>query len=104
MSRRKFVCGNWKMHKTSAEAVDRKSTRLNSSHSQISYAVFCLKKKNQDVKGVSSFYYSRSHYNQLNLPNLIYASHRQCLPELACDAYHCHYIVMISLSHDFINS
>src|SRR5688572_27189124 len=27
---------------------DRKSTRLNSSHSQISYAVFCLKKKNND--------------------------------------------------------
>src|SRR2546427_1329359 len=28
---------------------DRKSTRLNSSHSQISYAVFCLKKKNDSV-------------------------------------------------------
>src|SRR2546430_10074653 len=28
------------------ENIDRKSTRLNSSHSQISYAVFCLKKKN----------------------------------------------------------
>src|SRR2546430_10484747 len=28
-------------------AIDRKSTRLNSSHSQISYAVFCLKKKKQ---------------------------------------------------------
>src|SRR2546430_5985013 len=27
------------------EKIDRKSTRLNSSHSQISYAVFCLKKK-----------------------------------------------------------
>src|SRR5688572_32388341 len=27
------------------EPLDRKSTRLNSSHSQISYAVFCLKKK-----------------------------------------------------------
>src|SRR2546430_13576497 len=27
------------------ESQDRKSTRLNSSHSQISYAVFCLKKK-----------------------------------------------------------
>src|SRR2546430_10335862 len=27
------------------EGIDRKSTRLNSSHSQISYAVFCLKKK-----------------------------------------------------------
>src|SRR3712207_7383656 len=29
-----------------AEPVDRKSTRLNSSHANISYAVFCLKKKN----------------------------------------------------------
>src|SRR2546427_7937569 len=28
---------------------DRKSTRLNSSHSQISYAVFCLKKKKREV-------------------------------------------------------
>src|SRR5688572_31948757 len=28
-----------------ASRLDRKSTRLNSSHSQISYAVFCLKKK-----------------------------------------------------------
>src|SRR2546430_9087571 len=30
---------------------DRKSTRLNSSHSQISYAVFCLKKKKKREKG-----------------------------------------------------
>src|SRR5688572_31433148 len=30
-------------------AQDRKSTRLNSSHSQISYAVFCLKKKNKST-------------------------------------------------------
>src|SRR2546430_12982050 len=29
---------------------DRKSTRLNSSHSQISYAVFCLKKKNRAMQ------------------------------------------------------
>src|SRR5256886_8691470 len=29
-------------------SIDRKSTRLNSSHSQISYAVFCLKKKNTE--------------------------------------------------------
>src|SRR5688572_31248602 len=29
---------------------DRKSTRLNSSHSQISYAVFCLKKKKKKKK------------------------------------------------------
>src|SRR3712207_6962422 len=32
--------------KGQAEALDRKSTRLNSSHANISYAVFCLEKKN----------------------------------------------------------
>src|SRR2546422_4389044 len=32
---------------SAALVVDRKSTRLNSSHGYISYAVFCLKKKNQ---------------------------------------------------------
>src|SRR2546430_7174516 len=35
---------SWKLFLT--KVGDRKSTRLNSSHSQISYAVFCLKKKN----------------------------------------------------------
>src|SRR5256886_3759766 len=34
---------------------DRKSTRLNSSHSQISYAVFCLKKKKQNIVPESLF-------------------------------------------------
>src|SRR2546430_8401846 len=33
---------------------DRKSTRLNSSHSQISYAVFCLKKKKKPRSTVST--------------------------------------------------
>src|SRR2546427_2994845 len=32
-------------HLSASSGPDRKSTRLNSSHSQISYAVFCLKKK-----------------------------------------------------------
>src|SRR5688572_31568301 len=32
------------------DRLDRKSTRLNSSHSQISYAVFCLKKKKKNQK------------------------------------------------------
>src|SRR2546430_6056119 len=32
---------------------DRKSTRLNSSHSQISYAVFCLKKKKRNMTYMS---------------------------------------------------
>src|SRR3712207_8337882 len=38
----KFVCEN-----LDDENIDRKSTRLNSSHANISYAVFCLKKKKQ---------------------------------------------------------
>src|SRR2546427_7245766 len=33
-----------------AGSADRKSTRLNSSHSQISYAVFCLKKKKNKTR------------------------------------------------------
>src|SRR5689334_23968948 len=37
---------------------DRKSTRLNSSHSSISYAVFCLKKKN---KINTKLYFKKSH-------------------------------------------
>src|SRR2546430_893139 len=36
---------NWPLPAVDLEDQDRKSTRLNSSHSQISYAVFCLKKK-----------------------------------------------------------
>src|SRR2546430_9136161 len=32
------------------DLADRKSTRLNSSHSQISYAVFCLKKKKRIIR------------------------------------------------------
>src|SRR5688572_23992313 len=35
---------------SSHSQIDRKSTRLNSSHSQISYAVFCLKKKKKKKK------------------------------------------------------
>src|SRR2546426_9126330 len=38
----------------SASAADRKSTRLNSSHLVISYAVFCLKKKKKNHKKVST--------------------------------------------------
>src|SRR5699024_11265671 len=33
---------------------DRKSTRLNSSHVSISYAVFCLKKKRKDTRAINS--------------------------------------------------
>src|SRR2546430_11808031 len=39
---------------------DRKSTRLNSSHSQISYAVFCLKKKNISIHISVTHHYTTS--------------------------------------------
>src|SRR5205809_5882919 len=39
-------------------ARDRKSTRLNSSHGYISYAVFCLKKKNKIIR--SLYYFART--------------------------------------------
>src|SRR5256886_4871327 len=42
----KFQVGMAACAVAAAATLDRKSTRLNSSHSQISYAVFCLKKKN----------------------------------------------------------
>src|SRR2546429_2003826 len=42
----KKLTGNKKPKNVQAKMTDRKSTRLNSSHGYISYAVFCLKKKN----------------------------------------------------------
>src|SRR3712207_8421552 len=38
--------GGLRFHPSVNLGIDRKSTRLNSSHANISYAVFCLKKKN----------------------------------------------------------
>src|SRR3712207_7979399 len=38
-----------KVAASKARGIDRKSTRLNSSHANISYAVFCLKKKKHDT-------------------------------------------------------
>src|SRR2546430_10221639 len=51
-----------------AQSPDRKSTRLNSSHSQISYAVFCLKKKIQRIHRQSTC------QNTTYLDRKIYAS------------------------------
>src|SRR5258705_4785375 len=39
----------WRVNLSALAVRDRKSTRLNSSHLGISYAVFCLKKKQRDV-------------------------------------------------------
>src|SRR5436309_4590891 len=45
--RRTSACGWRRRRRSPAARTDRKSTRLNSSHVKISYAVFCLKKKKQ---------------------------------------------------------
>src|SRR2546430_5518442 len=45
---------------------DRKSTRLNSSHSQISYAVFCLKKKKMRFRMVVKMTFSEQDLQTLN--------------------------------------
>src|SRR2546430_10159161 len=50
------------------DRADRKSTRLNSSHSQISYAVFCLKKKKTPKTGQS--YTSPTHITNMILLSL----------------------------------
>src|SRR6266480_6890905 len=47
-----------------SSGADRKSTRLNSSHMSISYAVFCLKKKKK--KYTIIFYKKKNHKNQKN--------------------------------------
>src|SRR5205809_1991302 len=42
----RLIAGAWReVH----QEIDRKSTRLNSSHGYISYAVFCLKKKKNEI-------------------------------------------------------
>src|SRR4029434_1888638 len=48
---------------THTQIQDRKSTRLNSSHTWISYAVFCLKKKNQRLVDKLAEYHSVCHHS-----------------------------------------
>src|SRR5699024_11810635 len=47
-------CGCGVLFQKGSSFLDRKSTRLNSSHVSISYAVFCLNKKNPNLTHVSS--------------------------------------------------
>src|SRR5688572_31531324 len=62
-----------------AHRLDRKSTRLNSSHSQISYAVFCLKKKKRQIKNNTNINNQKTHcplypnlHSNIQLVTLIY--------------------------------
>src|SRR5438270_623926 len=64
--------------------LDRKSTRLNSSHSQISYAVFCLKKKTEKPKcrhpHTTPFYYIPFISNATPTPEIYTLSLHDALP------------------------
>src|SRR3712207_7594482 len=53
--------GSIRIHRADVQRRDRKSTRLNSSHANISYAVFCLKKKKKQQ------IYANQYILQLNL-------------------------------------
>src|SRR2546421_8652578 len=55
---------------------DRKSTRLNSSHDQISYAVFCLKKKNSTREPP----YNMPTRHPSNQPNPLTIRHEHAIP------------------------
>src|SRR2546429_4526621 len=48
-----FALLSLRVRKGEPHPADRKSTRLNSSHGYISYAVFCLKKKNYTISWIS---------------------------------------------------
>src|SRR3712207_6959272 len=55
----------------SRDPLDRKSTRLNSSHANISYAVFCLKKKKIHNFSTSSFHSCPLSRTHVPLPSLL---------------------------------
>src|SRR2546430_4789876 len=52
---------------TGTQESDRKSTRLNSSHSQISYAVFCLKKKKKNTLAIDIIMLQHTHQDDAKL-------------------------------------
>src|SRR2546429_6588625 len=55
-----FVCVHHEIRIDPQIKRDRKSTRLNSSHGYISYAVFCLKKKKKTNTCITETHYTRS--------------------------------------------
>src|SRR2546430_13534681 len=74
--------------------LDRKSTRLNSSHSQISYAVFCLKKKKKR-------YTARLHTSTRESALTTGTTGPQCRTETARGAWH---LVSTVWTYDIVTS
>src|SRR5205085_3826142 len=88
-----FLCHGERKRSDSAawrSPTDRKSTRLNSSHSQISYAVFCLKKKKKKNKQNKNKKKNKDKKKQLinirNLKkNISYIKYREVLVNTTLD-------------------
>src|SRR2546427_3418312 len=78
--------GELEQREPKAVAKDRKSTRLNSSHSQISYAVFCLKKKKKNRKSTRL----NSTHSQISY-DVVYLQKKKHVKFIAaCVYYHRH--------------
>src|SRR2546430_11188882 len=67
---------------TGKATLDRKSTRLNSSHSQISYAVFCLKKKKKVYTLSCLFSFAHAVYHSI-YDNTSTPAYSECIPATA---------------------
>src|SRR5215203_3456664 len=80
-----------------SSAIDRKSTRLNSSHANISYAVFCLKKK----KKKTNDYLSIKKNIQITNFNHLINTHLQYPLDLCCTTTIIHINHYISFSFFF---
>src|SRR5689334_24735833 len=65
-------------HNSGSTAPDRKSTRLNSSHSSISYAVFCLKKKKKKNLNI---------INKKSKPQHTHPYHKHLITHSTCPIY-----------------
>src|SRR5260221_3451408 len=61
---------------------DRKSTRLNSSHTVISYAVFCLKKKNNDCNIIPAASHPQSDSPTMRLFTYLVNTHPTVTPDV----------------------
>src|SRR2546430_12470399 len=91
----------WRSASLQAHLTDRKSTRLNSSHSQISYAVFCLKKKHQpssrplrDVTLPDALI--RARHDPLARQGCRVLVHQHVLDDSCPDAFYCVSLLLLS--------
>src|SRR5256886_13060855 len=85
----------WCSHRPISNRRDRKSTRLNSSHSQISYAVFCLKKKKKTTDDQNTYCARSPKFPQhlpLIAPFLPLSNHSETSTHIAASHHHARFI------------